>query len=75
MSKIAPCKDCESRHAECHATCQLYKDWKGEHEKEKEKSYARQKLNMDYVDYVLEQRARRVRPKSALRTQKIVAQI
>lgn len=75
MSRIVPCKDCESRHAECHATCQLYKDWKGEHEKEKEKSYARQKLNMDYVDYVLEQRARRVRPKSALRTQKIVAQI
>lgn len=75
MSRIAPCKDCESRYAECHATCQLYKDWKGEHEKEKEKSYARQKLNMDYVDYVLEQRARRVRPKSALRTQKIVAQI
>lgn len=75
MSRIVPCKDCEGRHAECHATCQLYKDWKGEHEKEKEKSYARQKLNMDYVDYVLEQRARRVRPKSALRTQKIVAQI
>ena len=75
MSRIAPCKDCESRHAECHATCQLYKDWKGEYETEKKKSYARQKLNMDYVDYVLEQRARRVRPKSALRTQKIVAQI
>ena len=75
MSKIVPCKDCESRDAECHATCQLYKDWKWEYETAKKKAYIRQKLNMDYVDYVLEQRAKRVRPKSALRTQKIVAQI
>ena len=25
--KGAPCKDCEYRHAYCHANCVIYKDW------------------------------------------------
>ena len=29
---VVPCKDCNCRHAECHASCPLYNKWKTEYE-------------------------------------------
>ena len=30
MKKIAPCKDCQKRHFNCHSMCVEYKAWKKE---------------------------------------------
>lgn len=32
-----PCKGCSKRHAECHATCEDYKEFSRENEKLKDK--------------------------------------
>ena len=39
----APCKDCEFRHVGCHAECEVYKDWKKDHEAELKKKSAQAK--------------------------------
>ena len=72
---VVPCKDCNCRQAECHASCPLYNKWKTEYEIVKKKVRQQKELDINYVDYVLTQRSRIVRAKCGTRTRKIVAQI
>ena len=72
---VVPCKDCNCRYAECHASCPLYNKWKTEYEIVKQKVRQQKELDINYVDYVLTQRSRIVRAKCGTRTRKIVAQI
>ena len=32
-----PCKNCTERHATCHATCERFAIWEGEHRAKKER--------------------------------------
>ena len=34
--KGGPCKDCPDRVPACHDRCPVYKEWKSEHDKERE---------------------------------------
>lgn len=37
--QVCPCKDCEDRHAGCHAGCEKYTAWKAAHDAEKNARY------------------------------------
>lgn len=39
--KKCPCRDCGKRHPTCHDSCQLYQNWKKEHEKERRANWER----------------------------------
>ena len=38
MSRVNPCKGCEERTPECHASCKKYLDWSEERAKERAKN-------------------------------------
>lgn len=52
---ISPCKECKKREYKCHASCEMYKAWKEEVDKERE--YLQQES--EKRDIVFESRPRR----------------
>lgn len=34
--KNNPCFNCPDRHAGCHGTCEAYRNWKAEHDKQRD---------------------------------------
>jgi hypothetical protein len=46
-----PCKDCEDRHAKCHAKCPEYIEWNEARQKERVDAYKRKCLENEADDY------------------------
>lgn len=53
-----PCFNCISRHERCHSECDLYKQWKIEYNKIKERSDKIRKQNNDFTEYEVRNRVR-----------------
>ena len=54
--KIAPCKGCKERSAECHGSCERYAEWQQDHDKDKCKQY--KEKYPELYDYIVERRYR-----------------
>lgn len=53
-TKGFPCKDCENRSAECHATCEKYRVAKADAEEKREKYREQLQLEIQYAKFVKE---------------------
>ena len=53
MSNNAPCYGCETRTSDCHGKCELYADWKVQHENELKTQRNRKSSYMNYMDYAI----------------------
>lgn len=60
-NKQPPCRNCEERSAECHSTCERYKEWSAEERKVKNEIYKNK------VKYYIPLRVEIDRTKEALR--------
>jgi len=46
---INPCFNCSERSMSCHSVCNMYKDWKAEHEAKREfERQVKEKMNNGY---------------------------
>ena len=45
---LAPCKGCLNRFLGCHSTCDLYKDWKAQHEADNKAKQYNKNSNNDF---------------------------
>lgn len=48
MTIEVPCKNCEERHAECHARCELYSQFKNAKKEQNDIEYKRRMLSYDH---------------------------
>lgn len=51
-----PCFNCISRHERCHSECDLYKQWKIEHDEAKEKANRIRKQENEFTEYEIRSR-------------------
>lgn len=51
MRLVAPCKECKEHRQNCHAICEIYKEWKAEDDKRKEEFKKKKRETGDYIAY------------------------
>lgn len=51
MGPVAPCRRCEVRTAECHATCERYKEYEGQREEFRQQNWKDRKRAADFYGY------------------------
>lgn len=66
---LAPCKDCQDRHPNCHSTCEKYAEFKAENERRKA-AIAKDK-DMNYFMYEEKRASRRKAQKLRMSSSKM----
>ncbi|MBP5720443.1 MAG: hypothetical protein J6W82_05205 [Bacteroidales bacterium] len=68
MIKISPCKDCELRHAGCHADCAIYGEWKAERDEEKKQRFVQREVASQIDDLIITNMEKVAKAKRRLRS-------